>query len=355
MKKIFLLSLLVLFSCGKKNESKGKFSWSQYSLEEALALKTDKIIFLDFYNDNWGGCVKLEAETLNDDKVIEFSNEHLISIKIDAWDNKEGTEIFNQYDGLYIPLLIFLDGTGKEIERVIGYKNVEDFLNILNNVLNNTDTFMSLFKQYKEGIKNPNLIDKLSSKSEMKNNDSLSTELYSIILNNQSKYDSSITERANFYFAKLALKDGDINKMNNFINSYKISDRIGDAYNHLVYYYKSNKDTLLEVRTLKKMVDKFPDNPSTLNRYAWRMTELNKELKDALEKINKGLLLIDKDDSSYPALLDTKAEILWRMDLFDEAIKVIDEAISIDSEYEYYKEQRDKFKKSKSKIKVDSI
>ena len=53
--------------------------------------------------------------------------------------------------------------------------------------------------------------------------------------------------------------------------------------------------------------------------------------------------------------VDTKAEVLWRMDLFDEAIKVIDEAISIDSEYKYYQEQRDKFKKSKSEININSI
>jgi len=52
MKKIFLLSVLILFSCGKKSELKSKFPWSQYSLEEALTLNSDKIIFLDFYNDN---------------------------------------------------------------------------------------------------------------------------------------------------------------------------------------------------------------------------------------------------------------------------------------------------------------
>ena len=279
----------------------------------------------------------------------------MIPIKIDAWDNKEGTEIFNQYNGVYIPLLIFLDGTGKEIERVIGYKNVEDFLNILNNVLNNTDTFMSLFEKYKQGDKNSNLIDKLSSKSEIKNSDSLSTELYSIILSNESEYDSSITERANFYFAKSALKEGDINKMNNFIASYKKSSRIGDAYNQLAYYYKNNKDTLLEVSILKKMVNEFPDSPSILNRYAWRMSEVNKELNDALEKINIGLSLTEKTASSYPALLDTKAEVLWKMDLFDEAINVIDEAISIDKESEYYNKQKKKFQESKSKIKVNSI
>ena len=355
MKKIFLLSLLILFSCGEKSELKSKFPWSEYSLEEALALNGDKIIFLDFYNDTWGGCIKLEAETLNDNKIIEFSNKYLIPIKIDAWDNKKGTEIFEQYDGVYIPLLIFLDGKGKEIERVVGYKNVEDFLNILNNVLNNTDTFMSLFEKYKQGDKNSNLIDKLSSKSEMKNNDSLSIELYSIILSNELDYDSSITERANFYFAKLALKDGDINKMNDFIVSYKGSSRIGDAYNQLAYYYKSNKDTLLEVNILKKMVNEFPDSPSLLNRYAWRMTEVNKELNDALEKINIGLLLTEKIESSYPALLDTKAEVLWKMDLFDEAIEIINQAIEIDGDSQYYKDQKQKFKESKSKIKVNSI
>ena len=168
MKKIFILTLLALFGCNQKSQ----FSWSEHSLSEALALNTDKIIFLDFYNDNWGGCVRLEDETLSTDKVIEFANKHLISIKIDAWDNAQGTELFNQYNGVYIPLLIFLDGTGKEIERIIGYKNVEDFLGILNNVLNNTDTFMSLFEKYKNGDKNYNLIDKLSYKSEIKNNDS---------------------------------------------------------------------------------------------------------------------------------------------------------------------------------------
>jgi len=279
----------------------------------------------------------------------------LISIKIDAWDNKEGTEIFNKYDGYYIPLLIFLDGTGKEIERVVGYKNVEDFLNILNNVLNNTDTFMSLFEKYNKGDQNSNLIDKLSAKSEIKNNDSLSTVLYSIILNKESEYDSSVTERANFYFAKLALKGKDVNKMNKFIDSYKGSERIGEAYNQLAYYYKTNKDTLLEINILKKMVDEFSDDPSLLNTYAWRMSELNKELNDALEKINIALSLTKTNASSYPLLLDTKAEILWKMDLFDEAINVINEAIDIDKESEYYNKQKKKFQESKSKIKIDSI
>ena len=48
MKKIILITIF-LFSC---SENKIDFPFSNLSLEEALALKSDKIIFLDFYSDN---------------------------------------------------------------------------------------------------------------------------------------------------------------------------------------------------------------------------------------------------------------------------------------------------------------
>ena len=215
MKKVFLLALLILFGCGKKNN----FTWSEYSLEEALALNTDKIIFLDFYSDTWGPCKRLEAETLNSKEVIEFANNNFISIKINV-DNPEGSKIFGEYAGTGIPYLVFINGEGQEIESAVGFRNVDNFLLLANNVVSNTDTFMSLFEEYKQGNRNSDLIDKLSYKSETKNNDSLSIELYSIILNNKEEYlyMHNTLQRAEFYFAKLALKEGDISKMSNFIN-----------------------------------------------------------------------------------------------------------------------------------------
>ena len=47
MKKIILFSIF-LFSC---SENQTEFPFSDLSLDEALALKSDKIIFLDFYSD----------------------------------------------------------------------------------------------------------------------------------------------------------------------------------------------------------------------------------------------------------------------------------------------------------------
>ena len=95
------------------------------------------------------------------------------------------------------------------------------------------------------------------------------------------------------------------------------------------------------------MIEDFSDNPLSLNSYSWRMSELEINLDDALEKINIGLDLIEKSNPSYPQFLDTKAEVLWKMKLFDEAIEVINEAILIDNKSEYYKEQKTKFLNSK--------
>ena len=67
----------------------------------------------------------------------------------------------------------------------------------------------------------------------MMNNDSLATELYSAILNDDSKYENSVIERADFYFAKSELKNGNISKMNDFIDSYKDSDKVVDAYSDI--------------------------------------------------------------------------------------------------------------------------
>ena len=91
--------------------------------------------------------------------------------------------------------------------------------------------------------------------------------------------------------------------------------------------------------------DSLSINDSFLNMYAWRLSELNYNLDDALEKIELGINIIDKSDNSYPYLLDTKAEILWKLNRKEEAIMIINTALKIDPDNEYYKNQKIKFNK----------
>ena len=289
----------------------------------------------------------MEAETLNDRRVIDLTNKHLIPIKIDAWYDTVGQKLFKKYNGYSIPLLMFIDSSGDEIERVVGYKNPDEFIDIINNVLTNTNTFSALFSEYNNGSIDPNLIDQLSFKSEIRNDTLLSDELYGLILAQKENFDLKAFERAEFYFAKTEAKNGDLNRINIFIKQFPKSDKIQDAYRVIINYYKSKKNIDMEIEIYQKLVSIYPNNPSTLNSYAWRMTEIDRELEDALKKINHAIDLTDKNETSFPNILDTKAEVLWRMNMFNKAIKIIEKAILIDPSSQYYKDQRLKFQNSK--------
>ena len=342
MKKYLFLIVIVIFSCSKKEQ----FLWSDYSLEEALALKSDKIIFLDFYSDNWGACKQLEAVTLSDSKVVDFAKDNLISIKLDAWYDSIGIDLFNKYNGSYIPLLVFLNNKGEEVERVVGYKNPTEFLKILGNVILNKDTFLSLMNKFNSGDRNIKLINSIAIKVEDHNNNELSQEIYSLIQSDKQNYSSEIIIKAELYMAKSALYNNSLSEMNAFIAKYSDTKNLSNAYSELVKYYQSNKDTLLEINTYKKMLSLFSDKPSFLNSYAWRMTELNTNLTDALVQVNKALNTLVIQDKSYAQILDTKAEVLWKLGLFQEAIIIIKIAIDIDPDSEYYRDQKKKIEDS---------
>ena len=127
----------------------------------------------------------------------------------------------------------------------------------------------------------------------------------------------------------------------------------------LIRYYASKKDTILEVNTFNKLIKEVIESDlligtslaSFLNSYAWRMSELNTNLDDALKKSNESINLIGTMDIEIqkrkPMLLDTKAEILWKMGNIEKAIIIINEAIELDSENQYYKDQKTKFENSK--------
>ena len=73
------------------------------------------------------------------------------------------------------------------------------------------------------------------------------------------------------------------------------------------------------------------------------MTEINQNLDLALEKANLALTLLEKDAQGIANIIDTKAEVLWKLGKIDEAIQTIQEALMIDPNNEYFQIQKEKF------------
>jgi len=86
-------------------------------------------------------------------------------------------------------------------------------------------------------------------------------------------------------------------------------------------------------------------NPRRLNGFTWRMSELEKNMDLALEKIIWAIDHVIDEEQKY-MFLDTKAELLWKMGRVDEAILEIEKCVTRKPEKNYYREQLEKFKKS---------
>ena len=81
-----------------------------------------------------------------------------------------------------------------------------------------------------------------------------------------------------------------------------------------------------------------------LNSYAWRMTELELNLEDALTKIRRAVDLAREEGAETLAQLwDTEAEVLWKLGHVEEAVMLIERCITLQPDDSYYQEQKAKF------------
>jgi tetratricopeptide (TPR) repeat protein len=135
--------------------------------------------------------------------------------------------------------------------------------------------------------------------------------------------------------------------LNAYIISFPDSPFIEDAFYTMASHYADKDMREDEIKVYTQMIEKFPENIGALNSYAWRMSELELNLEDALEKAQKAVELSADNPSSQANIIDTEAEVLWKLKRFDAAIATIERAIIIDGENQYFKDQKEKFIQSK--------
>ncbi len=104
-------------------------------LDAAIKSANGKIIMLDFYADWCTSCKEMEKLTFSNDKV-KAALKNTILLQADVTGNNNDDQALLKRFGLFGPPgIIFFDKTGNEVKtRVIGYKNAEDFVQILNKI-----------------------------------------------------------------------------------------------------------------------------------------------------------------------------------------------------------------------------
>ena len=373
--KVLVLSLFfsVILSCRINND----YPWTNIALDEIINNNTDKLVLVDFETEWCVWCDRLDTDTYTDQRVIEFAKKNLISKKIDAEKNN-GPQQKKKYRVMGYPTILLLDSEGNEIDRIIGYRPPEEFFNELNRIKNRENTLSDLITRYKQSINNSSVKIDLAEKYILMNLPDSARSLLDNIYSYQKKkhqldfsvsfnlsqlyykirsldrsieildqiVESGVDSSDIAYFFRLLYKSkrsSDIDALLEYAELSENIDRKQKSYWQIIRILKKHKrDPSLEAELYLKVIDLYTSDykylPSLLNGFAWRMTELEKNLDIALVKINKAL-----EYGEDIKILDTKAEVLWKLNRSEEAVEIIEKCILSDPQNKYYKDQKKKF------------
>jgi membrane protease YdiL (CAAX protease family) len=101
-------------------------------------------------------------------------------------------------------------------------------------------------------------------------------------------------------------------------------------------------DSMVKEELLRESIHAQPQHAPSYNDLAWLYAEEDRDLDEALRLVEKALVV----DPDAFAFLDTKAEVLYKMGRFNEAIVIAEDLERRYPSSEYAKEQLEKFRKA---------
>jgi len=284
----------------------------------------------------------LDTDTFTNKEVINFSKNNFINIKMNT-DTDKGFELFKNFHGVSLPTILFLDSKGNEIDRFIGYYDSDTYLQKITDIVNGINTldyFLTLYETYPDS----SLLSLQIGNKYLERNiiDNAKIFFNNVLQGNNNQY----YQEAQYRLAFLDYENNNFEPLLDFINNNPNSDFTYAGLRSIIRYYRGVSDTLAELDNYKKLINFFPTDPNALNSYGWRMSELEINLQDALEKTQSAVKLSKDDLETQANILDTQAEILWKLDKVEEAIQIIERAILINPNKDYFVDQKNKFLKS---------
>jgi thiol:disulfide interchange protein len=95
------------------------------------AKKSHKPMMVDFYTDWCGWCKKLDREVYTDKRIVELSAK-FVNVKVDG---DKQPKLIDKYNVEGYPTIVFYNSKGKEVSRIVGYRNPDDFLAAMKDAL----------------------------------------------------------------------------------------------------------------------------------------------------------------------------------------------------------------------------
>lgn len=141
----------------------GGAEWQDLSLSEALekARAQDTIVMIDVYAAHCHQCGEMDEQLWEQQDGADLA-EGVIPIRV-ATDDPSGYEVQRRYPVLGLPLVIFADADGEEIDRIVGYTNHQAFLEEARMIKNGID-FLPEMEAQLESNPSPSLMGEVLKK-----------------------------------------------------------------------------------------------------------------------------------------------------------------------------------------------
>jgi thiol:disulfide interchange protein DsbD len=110
--------------------------WQKFTEEKYTAsINSNERIIIDFYADWCIPCKELDALTFSDPKVVEESK-RFTAYKVDMTQtlSEETEKIRNNFNIVGMPTVLIINSKGEEEERLTGFVNAEEFLQLLKKI-----------------------------------------------------------------------------------------------------------------------------------------------------------------------------------------------------------------------------
>lgn len=105
--------------------SAAELKWAKdFNAALKTAKQSKKVVMVDFTAVWCVNCHKLEKTTYKDAGVVQLLSK-AVPVQVD-YDKQ--TAIAKKYKAEALPVILFLDSSGKEIGRITGYRNAEQFI-----------------------------------------------------------------------------------------------------------------------------------------------------------------------------------------------------------------------------------
>ncbi|MEG0797086.1 MAG: thioredoxin family protein, partial [Odoribacter sp.] len=275
--KIVVLGGLLL--CGLLSIAQDRsIAFENISCQEAFdkAKQNNKLLFVDCYTSWCGPCKMLAKEVFTNNEVADYFNGHFVSLKVDC-EKGEGPELRKRFGVESYPTLLFIDGEGKVVNKILGASKQPHFLTKVKEGLDPKNSLSNKEKEYEAGNRDRafvmDLIESYKKQKEVRKAQKVSLEFLTTLSEQEiltkeiwevvrdyyvSGYGSSwwnfILEHSDEY-AEIVGKEAVVNKIGETLHPYLFGFSCGH----------SKSENKQDFETYKALVDRYqPKQKETL-------------------------------------------------------------------------------------------